>query len=221
VSGRRSSEDRSLEREEKESPAKVAPAKKKRTRVLSSSSSSGGEEIVVNINSGDEFSGSSSSRSEDETDTEIWVVNEEEEKELRMLEEQREKQKERQEALEELVRKNGLKNVLQRAEAFETAQHAAKEKSGAAKARQQERRAVAEPAVERGEKGKFCRRFYEEEDWRGGAGRSCPAGGWRGQRGGGGKCPARAAEERTHPTCGWRNLRGSGGGQVCEGGSSE
>ena len=63
MSSRGSSEDRSVEREEKESPAKKAPAKKKRTRVLSSSSSgssSGGDDgIVVTINSGDKFSGSS------------------------------------------------------------------------------------------------------------------------------------------------------------------
>ena len=50
--------------------------------------------------------------------------------------------------MEELVRRHGPKNVLRGAEAFEAAQHAAKEKSAAAKARQQERRAVAEPAVE-------------------------------------------------------------------------
>jgi hypothetical protein len=82
VSSRGSSENRSVERGEKESPAKKAPAKKKRTRVLSSSSSgssSGGDGgIDVTIISGDKFSGSSSG-SEDMTDTEIWIVNTEEE----------------------------------------------------------------------------------------------------------------------------------------------
>ena len=69
----------SPEREEKESPAKMAPAKKKRARVLSSSSNgSGGDEIILGVESGDEFSSSSSSSgssSEDETDTEVYVVN--------------------------------------------------------------------------------------------------------------------------------------------------
>ncbi len=50
----------SVERKEKESPAREAPAKKKRTHVLSSSSSSSsGSEIIVTINSDDEFSLSS------------------------------------------------------------------------------------------------------------------------------------------------------------------
>ncbi len=95
VSSRGGSEDRSVQRK-KESPAREAPAKKKRTRVLSSSSSSSsGSEIVVTINNEDEFSLSSSS--EDEADTEVWIVNEEEE-------EQQEKQKERYKALQEEVR---------------------------------------------------------------------------------------------------------------------
>ena len=119
VSSCRSSENGSLEREEKESPAKVAPAKKRRVRVLSSSSNGsgggrGGDEIILGVESGDEFSSSSSSSSsssEDETDTEVWIVSEEEEKELRKLDEQREKRR-RQEALLELVRKHGSKNVL-------------------------------------------------------------------------------------------------------------
>ena len=161
VSSCKSSMNGSPEREEKESPAKMAPAKKRRVRVLSSSSneggSRGGDEIIIGVESDDEFSSSSSSNSgsssEDEADTEIWIVDEEEEERLRKLDKQREKQKERQEALEELVRKHGTKSVLREAEAFEAAQHAAKEKSAAAKAKQQGRRAVAGPAAERGERG--------------------------------------------------------------------
>jgi hypothetical protein len=146
VSSRGDSEDRSVKRKEKESPAREAPARKKRTRVLSSSSSSsssGGSEIIVTINSDDEFSLSSSS--EDEADAKVWIVNEEEERQLRTLEEQREKHKERCKALQEAVRVHGPENLLQRARAFSAAQRAAREESEAAKARQQERRAVAEP----------------------------------------------------------------------------
>jgi hypothetical protein len=157
VSSCRSSMNGSPEREEKESPAKMAPAKKRRVRVLSSSSNEGdgrgGDEIILGVESDDEFSSSSSSSSEDEADTEIWIVDEEEEERLRKLDKQREKQKERQEALEELVRKHGTESILREAEAFEAAQHAAKEKSAAAKARQQGKRAVAGPAAERGERG--------------------------------------------------------------------
>ncbi len=96
------SEDRSVKRKEKESPARKAPAKK----------------------------------------------------------EQREKHKERQKALQKAVRVHRPENILQRARAFSAAQRTAREESEAAKARQQERRAVAEPtgtdqaAAGRGERGR-------------------------------------------------------------------
>jgi hypothetical protein len=47
--------------------------------------------------------------------------------------------------LEKAVRVHGPENILQRAKAFSAAQRAAREESEAAKARQQEKRAVAEP----------------------------------------------------------------------------
>jgi hypothetical protein len=187
VSSCRSSMNGSPEREEKESPAKMAPAKKRKVRVLSSSSneddSHGGDEIIIGVESDDEFSSSSSSSSnsssEDETVTEIWIVDEEEEERLRKLDKQREKQKERQEALEDLVRKRGIKSVLREAETFEAAQHAAKEKSAAAKAKQQGRRAVAGSAAARGERGssegESSRRRTEEGEQAGPA--PPPAGG--------------------------------------------
>ncbi len=160
VSSQGDSEDRSVsvKGKEKESPAREAPAKKKRTRVLSSSSSSSGSEIVVTINSSDEFSLSSSS--EDEAAAEVRIVNEEEEKQLCMLGEQRERHKERYKALQEAVRRHGPENLVQRAREYSATQRAAREESEAARARQQERRAVVEPtgtdrsAAERGERGR-------------------------------------------------------------------
>jgi hypothetical protein len=83
VSSRRDREDRSVKRKEKESLAREAPAKKRRTRVLSSSSSSSSGSDVVTISSSDDFLHSSSS--EDEAVAEIRIVDEEEEKQLRML----------------------------------------------------------------------------------------------------------------------------------------
>ena len=143
MSSRGDSEDRSVKREEKESPAREAPAKKKRTCVLSSSSSSSsGSEIVVTINSSDEFSLSSSS--EDEAAAEVWIVNEEEERQLRTLGEQREKHKERYKALQEAVRVHGSENLLQKARAFTVAHRAAREGVEAAKTKQQEKKAVTE-----------------------------------------------------------------------------
>ncbi len=168
MSSREDSEDRSVKRKENKSPAREAPAKRKRTCVLSSSSiSSSGSEIVVTINSSDEFSLSSSS--EDEAAAEVRIVNEEEEKQLRTLGEQRERYKERYKALQEAVRRHEPENLVQRAREYSAAQRAAREESEAAKARQQERRAVVEPtgtdraAAERGE-GEICRDFCEEED---------------------------------------------------------
>jgi hypothetical protein len=131
--------DRSVKRKEKESPARKAPAKKRRTRVLSSSSGSN----VVTISSSDDFSLSSSS--EDEATAEVRIVDEEEEKQLRMLGEQREKHKERYKALQEAVRVHGPESLLQRAKAHSAAQCTAREEPETAKAKQQERRAVAEP----------------------------------------------------------------------------
>ncbi len=105
VSSRGDSEDR----KERESPAREVPAKKKRTRVLSSSSSSSsGSAIVVTIDSSDEFSLSSSS--EDEATAEVRIVNEEEERQLRTLGEQREKHKERYRALQEALRRHGAES---------------------------------------------------------------------------------------------------------------
>jgi hypothetical protein len=144
VSSRRDREDRSVKRKEKESPAREAPAKKRKTRVLSSSSSSSssGSEVVVTINSSDDLSLGSSS--EDEAVAEVRIVDEEEERQLRMLGEQREKHKERYKALQEAVRVHGAENLLQRAKAYSAAQRAAREESETAKAKQQEKRAVVE-----------------------------------------------------------------------------
>ena len=128
--------DKSVKRREKESPARKAPAKKRRTRVLSSSSSSGSD--VVTISSSDDFFLSSSS--EDEAIAEVKIVDEEEEKQLRMLGEQREKHKERRKALQEAVRVHGSENLLQRAKAYSAAQRAAREEPETAKAKQESRR---------------------------------------------------------------------------------
>jgi hypothetical protein len=141
VSSRRDREDRSVKRKEKESPAREAPAKKRRTRVLSSSSSSSsGSDVVVTISSSDDFLLSSSS----EAVAEVRIVDEEEERQLRMLGEQREKHKERYKALQEAVRVHGPENLLLRAKAYSAAQRAAREEPETAKAKQQERRAVVE-----------------------------------------------------------------------------
>ncbi len=130
-----------MKRKEKESPAREAPAKKRRTRVLSSSSSSGSD-IVVTINSSDDSFLSSSS--EDEAVAEVRIVDEEEERQLRMLGEQHEKHKERYKALQKAVRVHGAENLVQRAKAYSAAQRAAREESEAAKAKQEEKRVVAE-----------------------------------------------------------------------------
>ncbi len=144
-----------MKRKEKESLAREAPAKKRRTRVLSSSSS--GSDVVT-ISSSDDFLLSSSS--EDEAVAEVRIVDEEEERQLRMLGEQREKHKERYKALQEAVRVHGSENLLQRAKTYSAAQRATREEPEMAKAKQQERRAVVElsgadrAAAERGEKGR-------------------------------------------------------------------
>jgi hypothetical protein len=83
----RSRMDKSVKRREKESPARGAPAKKKRARVLSSSSS--GSDVVT-ISSSDDLYLSSSS--EDEAIAEVKIIDDEEEKQLRVLREQEEVQ---------------------------------------------------------------------------------------------------------------------------------
>ncbi len=113
--------EKSVKRSEKESLARKAPAKKRRTRELSSSSSSGSD--VVTISSSDDFFLSSSS--EDEAIAEVKIIDEEEEKQLRMLGEQREKHKERRKALQEAVRVHGPEDLLQKARAFTAANSAA------------------------------------------------------------------------------------------------
>ncbi len=162
VSSRRDREDRSVKRKEKESPAREAPAKERRTRVLSSSSSSSsGNDVVVTIDSSDDSFLSSSS--EDEAIAEVRIVDEEEERQLRMLGEQREKHKERYKALQKAVRVHGAENLVQRAKAYSATQRAAREESETAKAQQQEKRAVVElsgadrAAAERGERGRSAR----------------------------------------------------------------
>ncbi len=85
-----------------------------------------------------------SSSSEDEAVAEVRIVDEEEEKQLRMLGEQREKHKERYKALQNAVRVHGAENLVQRAKAYSAAQRGAREESEAAKAKQQEKRVVAE-----------------------------------------------------------------------------
>jgi hypothetical protein len=114
--------DKSVKRRERESPARKVPAKKRRTRVLSSSSSSSSGSDVVTISSSDDFFLSSSS--EDEAVAEVKIIDEEE-KQLRMLGEQREKHKERYKALQEAVRVHGLENLLQKARAYTAAHRAA------------------------------------------------------------------------------------------------
>ncbi len=69
---------------------------------------------------------------------------EEEEKQLRMLGEQREKHKERYKALQEAVRVHGPGDLLQKARAFTAAHRAAREGVETAKAKQQEKKAVTE-----------------------------------------------------------------------------
>jgi hypothetical protein len=93
-----------------------------------------GSEIVVTINSSDEFFLSSSS--EDEAAAEVRIVNEEEERQLRTLGEQRERHKERYKALQAAVRRHGPENLVQRARDYSAAQRAAREESEAARARQ-------------------------------------------------------------------------------------
>jgi hypothetical protein len=163
--------DKSVKRREKESPARRAPAKKKRARVLFSSSSSSSGSDVVTISSSDDFFLSSSS-SEDEDIAEVKIIDEEEEKQLRMLGEQREKHKERYKALQEAVRVHGSENLLQKARAFTATHRAAREGAEMAKTKQQEKKAVTElsgadrAAAERGEKERFtgssARRRTEE-----------------------------------------------------------
>jgi hypothetical protein len=162
--------DKSVKRREKESPARKAPAKKRRTRVLSSSSSSSSGSDVVTISSSDDFFLSSSSG--DEAIAEVKIIDEEEEKQLRMLGEQREKHKERYKALQEAVRVHGSEDLLQKARAFTAAHRAAREGTETAKTKQQEKKAVTElsgadrAAAERGENerstGSSVRRRTEE-----------------------------------------------------------
>jgi hypothetical protein len=109
--------DKSVKRREKESPARKAPAKKRRTRVLSSSSS--GSDVVTISSSNDLYLSSSSSKDEDIA--KVKIIDEEEEKQLRTLGEQREKHKERYKALQEAVRVHGSENLLQKARAFTAA----------------------------------------------------------------------------------------------------
>ncbi len=156
----RSRMDKSVKRREKESPARGAPAKKKRARILSSSSSSGSD--VVTISSSDVLFLSSSS--EDKDIAEVKLIDKEEEKQLRTLGEQREKHRKRYRALKEAVRVHGSENLLQRAKAYSAAQRPAREGAETAKTKQQERKAETElsradqAATERGRKERSTER---------------------------------------------------------------
>ncbi len=126
--------------------------------MLSSSSSSSGSDVVT-ISSSDNFFLSSSSEEEDIA--EVKIVDEEEEKQLRMLGEQREKHKERYKALQEAVRVHRSENLLQKARAYTAAHRAAREGAETAKTKQQEKKTVTElsgadrAAAERSEKERF------------------------------------------------------------------